>query len=46
MAGDYHDPETPIFWDNPYWTRYKNYTTDERTRVYGNFALIINQQNG
>ena len=38
-GGDYHDPETPIFWDNPYWTRYKNYTTDERTRVYGNFAL-------
>ena len=38
-GGDYHDPETPIFWDNPYWTRYKNFTTDERTRVYGNFAL-------
>jgi len=38
-GGDYHDPETPIFWDNPYWVRYKNFTTDERTRVYGNFAL-------
>jgi TonB-linked SusC/RagA family outer membrane protein len=38
-GGDYHDPETPIFWDNPYWTRYKNFTTAERTRVYGNFAL-------
>jgi TonB-linked SusC/RagA family outer membrane protein len=38
-GGDYHDPETPIFWDNPYWTRYKNYTTAERTRVFGNFAL-------
>jgi TonB-linked SusC/RagA family outer membrane protein len=38
-GGDYYDPETPIFWDNPYWTRFKNYTTDERTRVYGNFAL-------
>src|SRR5690606_24608264 len=24
-SGDYTDPETPIFWDNPYWTRYKNY---------------------
>ena len=23
-GGDYHDPETPIFWDNPYWTSYKN----------------------
>ena len=40
-GGDYHDPETPIFWDNPYWTRYKNYTTDERTRVYGNFTLDL-----
>lgn len=38
-GGDYNDPETPIFWDNPYWTRFKNYTTDERTRVYGNFVL-------
>lgn len=38
-GGDYHDPESPIFWDNPYWTRFKNFTTDERTRVYGNFAL-------
>ena len=38
-GGDYYDPETPIFWDNPYWTRFKNFTTDERTRVYGNFAL-------
>ena len=38
-GGDYHDPETPIFWDNVYWTRFKNFETDERTRVYGNFAL-------
>ncbi|HTE31646.1 MAG TPA: hypothetical protein VK666_14790, partial [Chryseolinea sp.] len=38
-GGDYHDPTTPIFWDNPYWTRYKNVETDERTRVYGNVAL-------
>ena len=37
--GDYYDPETPIFWDNPYWTRYKNYQTDERSRIFGNFAL-------
>mgnify|MGYP002713107729 CR=1 FL=1 len=29
----------PIFWDNPYWTRFKNYQTDTRNRVYGNFAL-------
>ncbi len=38
-GGDYHDPETPIFWDNPYWVRFKNVTTDERTRMYGNIAL-------
>lgn len=38
-GGDYTDPTDPIFWDNPYWTRYKNFQTDERHRVYGNFAL-------
>lgn len=38
-AGDYTDPETPIFWDNPYWVRFKNVTTDERTRMYGNVNL-------
>ncbi|MDH4091802.1 MAG: SusC/RagA family TonB-linked outer membrane protein [Cyclobacteriaceae bacterium] len=38
-GGDFYDPETPIFWDNLYWTRYKNYQNDERSRVYGNFAL-------
>jgi len=24
------------YWDNPYWTRHKNYQTDNRTRFYGN----------
>lgn len=38
-GGDYYVPDDPIFWDNPYWTRYKNYETDNRSRVYGNFAL-------
>ncbi|MEX2234016.1 MAG: SusC/RagA family TonB-linked outer membrane protein [Cyclobacteriaceae bacterium] len=38
-GGDYYDPETPIFWDNPYWTRYKNVQTDERNRMFGNIAL-------
>lgn len=38
-GGDYHNPEAPIFWDNPYWVRFKNVTTDERTRVYGNISL-------
>lgn len=26
-------PETPIYWDNPYWTRYKNYNSDTRDRM-------------
>ncbi len=29
----------PIYHDNPYWKRYENYTTDERTRVLGNIML-------
>jgi TonB-linked SusC/RagA family outer membrane protein len=29
----------PIFWDNPYWTRYENYETDGRTRHFGNISL-------
>ncbi len=29
----------PIFWDNPYWTRYENYQNDERNRFLGNFSL-------
>ncbi|HEX8041268.1 MAG TPA: SusC/RagA family TonB-linked outer membrane protein [Chryseosolibacter sp.] len=38
-GGDYYNPTDPIFWDNPYWTRYKNFQTDTRTRVFGNFSL-------
>jgi TonB-linked SusC/RagA family outer membrane protein len=38
-GGDYTDPSHPIFWDNPYWTRFQNYQTDKRNRVFGNFAL-------
>ncbi|MFT4093438.1 MAG: SusC/RagA family TonB-linked outer membrane protein [Niabella sp.] len=30
---------TPIYWDNPYFTRYENYETDQRNRVYGNINL-------
>jgi len=29
----------PIFWDNPYWTRYENYQNDSRNRFIGNFSL-------
>ncbi len=30
----------PHYWDNPYWTRYENYQTDERNRFIGNVSLI------
>lgn len=29
----------PIFTDNYYWTRYENYETDTRNRIFGNVAL-------
>ena len=30
----FNDP-TPIYWDNPYWVRWENYETDERSRLIG-----------
>jgi len=30
--------ESPIYWDNPYFARYKNYTTDSRNRYFGNIT--------
>ncbi len=35
---DTYDP-FPIYWDNPYWTRNKNYETDGRDRFFGNIML-------
>jgi TonB-linked SusC/RagA family outer membrane protein len=35
----YVDDLTPIYWDNPYWTRYENYQSDERNRFIGNLSL-------
>jgi TonB-linked SusC/RagA family outer membrane protein len=29
----------PIYWDNPYWTRYENYQNDSRLRYFGNVSL-------
>jgi len=29
----------PIFWDNPYWSRYENYQNDGRNRFIGNVSL-------
>jgi TonB-linked SusC/RagA family outer membrane protein len=33
------DNSSPIYWDNPYWTRYENYESDKRNRFVGNMAL-------
>jgi outer membrane receptor protein involved in Fe transport len=30
---------SPIYWDNPYFTRYENYESDSRDRVFGNVNL-------
>lgn len=37
VTWNWADPDnlTPIYWDNPYFTRYKNYETDNRSRYYG-----------
>ncbi|MDD5185970.1 MAG: SusC/RagA family TonB-linked outer membrane protein, partial [Paludibacter sp.] len=29
------DDGTPAYWDNPYWVRYENYETDNRSRLIG-----------
>ncbi len=29
----------PIYWDNPWFTRYENYETDARNRYFGNVSL-------
>ena len=29
----------PLYFDNPYWSRYNNYTTDSRNRHFGNISL-------
>ncbi len=29
----------PLYWDNPYWTRYENYQNDGRNRFIGNLEL-------
>lgn len=33
------EPTNPIYWDNPYWQRYKNFQTDSRDRFFGNFNV-------
>lgn len=29
----------PLYFDNPYWSRFNNYTTDSRNRHFGNISL-------
>jgi TonB-linked SusC/RagA family outer membrane protein len=38
---DPSDPSglVPIYWDNPYFTRYENYQNDTRNRIFGNINL-------
>ena len=38
---DPSDPSglVPIYWDNPYFTRYESYETDSRDRYFGNVSL-------
>lgn len=31
----YYDDLHPIYFDNPYWVRYKNYNDDHRNRIFG-----------
>jgi TonB-linked SusC/RagA family outer membrane protein len=32
-------PTTPLYWDNPYWQRYKNFQSDSRDRLFGNLII-------
>ena len=36
---DYSVGSAPIFWDNPYFSRYENFETDSRERVIGNVNM-------
>jgi TonB-linked SusC/RagA family outer membrane protein len=36
------DDNTPVYSDNPYWTAYKNYQDDDRTRFYGKSGIKVN----
>ncbi|MFM9984140.1 MAG: SusC/RagA family TonB-linked outer membrane protein [Flavobacteriales bacterium] len=36
---------SPLYWDNPYWTQYENFETDQRDRLYGNVAMNYKLRN-
>ena len=33
---------SPLYSDNPYWTAYRNYQDDDRTRIYGKTGIRVN----
>jgi hypothetical protein len=35
------DDATPVYSDNPYWTRYQNYQNDETNRYFGNVGFSV-----
>lgn len=37
---------TPLYWDNPYWTRFENFQTDNRNRLFGNVFATYNLTDG
>lgn len=41
ITWNWADPSAtvPIYWDNPYWTRYENYQNDHRNRYFGYTGL-------
>lgn len=43
--GGVYDP-APVYSDNPYWTRYKNYQDDERNRLFGNIGILLTPMKG
>jgi TonB-linked SusC/RagA family outer membrane protein len=44
ITWNWADPSdlVPIYWDNPYWTRWENFETDGRSRYFGNIRLDYN----
>ncbi|MBL0764783.1 SusC/RagA family TonB-linked outer membrane protein [Marivirga atlantica] len=38
-ADPFADPTNPIYWDNPYWTRYENYNSDTRDRILSKIGI-------
>ena len=33
------EDETPAYWDNPYWVRYENFETDQRSQLLGTVQI-------